>query len=627
MKKNYVIGTVKVIQETVIQKYFQPKIHRLLSLKNQCAISKDHMDLVNHLAISAIIIFLFAQCTPKDGLPLGDPDNGGLFLPGDFEAVVVVDSLEGRARHLTVNTNGDIYVKLRFPNDEGGNAALRDTDNDGKADIIKTFDDYLDRSSYGTEMKIHNGYLYFSSVTRVYRQKLTNELVPDTELELILTDTQPPRQHDTKPLAFDNQGNMYTIFGAPSDACQIDDRSPLSPGMFPCPLLEKRGGIWRFDANKKNQFQEDGVKFATGLRSVVGLDWNDQDNNLYAVVHGRDYLHSTWPRKLTEWQGAVLPSEVFVRLKEGDDAGWPYHYYDQIKGGYYLNPEYGGDGEKQGEGIGKLTEPVVAFPGHFAPNDVLFYTGDQFPERYKNGAFIAFHGSTSSNPYPQTGYFVGFVPMENGTPTGPWEVFADGFAEKEVIINTSDASYRPMGLAVGPDGSLYVSDSKKGKIWRIMYKGDKAQFGMEQLAAMEKRKVTAPNIKTPVEHKDVVVLEEGDMYRLDNGKLSEGGKLYNMFCSICHQRNGLGNDRFPPLDNTEWVLGDKARLINVVLKGLRGEIYVKEKSYNNAMPKLDRLTDEEIAAILTYVRQSFGNNASEIRPGEVANVRKANVAP
>ncbi|MEX0361861.1 MAG: c-type cytochrome, partial [Allomuricauda sp.] len=566
------------------------------------------------------------HCTPKDGLPPGDIDNGGLYLPDDFEAVVVVDSLRGRARHLTVNDNGDIYVKLRFPSEKGGNAALRDTDNDGKADIIEEFDDYLDKSSYGTEMRINNGYLYFSSVTRVYRQKLTNQLVPDTELELILTDTQPPRQHDTKPLAFDNEGNMYTVFGAPSDACQIDDRSPLSPGIFPCPLLEKRGGIWRFDANKKNQFQEDGEKFATGLRSVVGLDWNNQDNNLYAVVHGRDYLHSTWPREFTVWEGAVLPSEVFLRLKEGDDAGWPYHYYDQIKDDYYLNPEYGGDGDKQGVDSDELTPPVVAFPGHFAPNDILFYKGDQFPERYKNGAFIAFHGSTSSNPYPQSGYFVGFVPMENGIPTGPWEVFADGFAGKDIVVNTSEAAYRPMGLSVGPDGSLYVSDSKKGKIWRIMYKGQKTQFGEEQLAGMEERKKTAPNIKTPVEGEDMVVLDD-NLAEYDNENLGEGGKLFNMFCAICHQRNGLGNDRFPPLNGTDWVVGDKTRLINIILNGLRGEILVNGKSYTNYMPKLDRLKDEEIALILTYIRQNFGNEASDVTREEVAKARRTNAEP
>src|SRR6185437_3692435 len=436
---------------------------------------------------------------------LGDPNNGGLILPGGFEAVVVVDSLKGAARHLAVNSNGDIYVKLRFPSAEGGNAALRDEDGDGKANVVKYFDEYQDKSSYGTGMRIHNGYLYFSSVTRVFRQKLTpGQLVPDSKIELMLTDTQPPRQHDTKPIAFDDKGNMYIPFGAPSDCCQAEDRTPFSPGMDPCPILTLRAGIWRFDANKPGQFQKDGQKFATGLRSIVALEWNDKTNNLYTVMHGRDYLHSTWPKYFSEWEGAVLPSEEFLLLKEGSDAGWPYYYYDQMKGKLLLSPEYGGDGKNEGKGP-EYTQPIVGFPGHFAPNDLLFYTGNQFPEHYKDGAFIAFHGSTSSAPYPQSGYFVCFVPCKNGEPSGPWEVFANGFAGVDTVVNTSDAKYRPMVLAMGPDGSLYISDSEKGKIWRVIYKGDKTKFGEAQLSEMAKIKQHAPNLKMPDEVKETSI--------------------------------------------------------------------------------------------------------------------------
>src|SRR5690348_15836930 len=271
------------------------------------------------------IYLLLIACSfhcKKSNSPAGDPDNGGLILPEGFEAVVVVDSLKGAARHLAVNSNGDIYVKLRFPNEKGGNAALRDLDNDGKADSIAYFDEYLDKSSYGTEMRIHNGYLYFSSVTRVFRQKLTpGKLVPTSEIELMMTDTQPPRQHDTKPIAFDKKGNMYIPFGAPSDCCQLQDRTPFAPGMDPCPILELRAGIWRFDANKLNQFQKDGQKFATGLRSIVALEWNNQSDNLYTVMHGRDYLHATWAKYFSELEVTVLLSEEFCLLKEGANAG------------------------------------------------------------------------------------------------------------------------------------------------------------------------------------------------------------------------------------------------------------------------------------------------------------------
>ncbi len=111
----------------------------------------------------------------------------------------------------------------------------------------------------------------------------------------------------------------------------------------------------------------------------------------------------------------------------------------------------------------------MAFPGHWAPNDVLFYTGDMFPEKYKNGAFIAFHGSWNRAPRPQAGYFVAFVPFKGDKPSGEYEVFAQGFTGVDTLKSPDAAKYRPMGLAQGPDGSLYISDSQKGRIWRIFY--------------------------------------------------------------------------------------------------------------------------------------------------------------
>ena len=107
-----------------------------------------------------------------------------------------------------------------------------------------------------------------------------------------------------------------------------------------------------------------------------------------------------------------------------------------------------------------------------APNALLFYTGNQFPEKYKNGAFIAFHGSWNRAPLPQEGYFVAFVPFKNGKPNGEWEIFANGFSGltgDEKVKNPRNAKARPCGLAQGPDGSLYVSDDNKGAIFKISY--------------------------------------------------------------------------------------------------------------------------------------------------------------
>jgi glucose/arabinose dehydrogenase len=561
-----------------------------------------------------VLMLMLIKCSSTDEMPPGDPDNGGLFLPDGFEAVVVVDSLKGRARHIAVNDNGDIYVKARFPK-EGGNIALRDTTGDGKADMIVQWGDYKADGTYGTAMRIHNGYLYFSSQLVVYRMKLQpGKLVPESEIEEILTDDHPHGSHEhvAKPLTFDKNGNIYVPFGANSNNCQEVNRTPYSRGINPCPILEDHGGIWRFDANRTGQTQRDGHRYATGLRSVVALDWNMQDNNLYALQHGRDDLLRLWPTLFSAWQSAELPSEEFLRIKEGSNAGWPYCYYDQNKKQKLLAPEYGGDGTIVGE-CDQYENPLIGFPGHWAPNDLLFYQGDQYPYRYKHGAFITFHGSTNRGPYPQAGYFIAFVPFKDGQPSGPWEVFADGFGGVDPIVNVTDAVYRPMGIAMGPDGSLYISDTEKGKIWRIMFKGDKAGFGETQLAQMEKRKL-ASNVRQPHVENDILQKES----------LTAGAHIYQVYCGTCHQENGRGaSGRFPPLANTSWVTGDKNLLIGIVLKGMEGPIEVNSEQFNGTMPQHSFLSDEEVATVLTYIRQNFGNEASQVTVADVAAVRKA----
>jgi len=242
---------------------------------------------------------------------------------------------------------------LRFSDPAGENIAMRDTDNDGKVDVIKRFGVFEGQGHYGNGMRIHNGYLYFSTAGEVYRNKLkAGELVPSSKTELILTDDYENNvrgggSHIAKPLTFDQDGNLYIPFGAPSDVCRTIVRAPGSMGLDPCPELKRHAGVWRFDANKLNQTQDDGFHYATGIRSIVGMDWNPADNTLYAMQHGRDNFDRTWPDLYTSWQSAMLPAEEFLRVTEGTDAGWPYYYYDQIQGKKLLNPEYGGDGKKK----------------------------------------------------------------------------------------------------------------------------------------------------------------------------------------------------------------------------------------------------------------------------------------
>ena len=124
--------------------------------------------------------------------------------------------------------------------------------------------------------------------------------------------------------------------------------------------------------------------------------------------NGIDNFNTIFPDIYTPWQAAVLPAETLMRVTEGTDYGWPYAYYDHIQKKNVLQPGYGGDGTKVGR-ASEFADPVIGFPGHWAPMDVLFYHGDQFPERYNHGAFVAFHGSTDRSPYPQAGYIVCFV--------------------------------------------------------------------------------------------------------------------------------------------------------------------------------------------------------------------------
>ncbi|OQP65938.1 cytochrome C [Niastella vici] len=557
-------------------------------------------------------------------LPPGDPDNGGLFLPGNFEAVVVADSL-GRARHLTVNTNGDIYVKLTY-NDimhgSGGTVGLRDADNDGKADIITYFGNYKDEGGLPAGIAVHNGYLYTATVKYIFRNKLKpGELLPERGTDTILIDDDENLRkhwHTAKPFAFDRHGNMYVPFGAPSDAAQdINVAGPAGipggKGLDPAPDLERHAGIWRFDENKNGQTQKDGYKYATGIRSVLAIDWNTMDDCLYVAMNGMDNFHTRYPQVYSAWQAAMLPSEPLLKVTEHANFGWPYAYYDHLQRKNVLQPGYGGDGKVIGR-ASKFNIPVMGFPGHWAPMDLLFYTGDQFPERYKQGAFVAFHGSTDRSPYPQAGYIVCFVPFSKGKPAGDWEVFADGFTGVDTVFNTSDAKYRPMGLAMGPDGSLYISESNKGRIWRVMYKGDKNTFRPAQLTAMESRK-SRTYIKTPDEVKD----------NLGLGGVMNGLILYNSYCAGCHQRDGKGdNNRYPPLAASDWIVGNRERLIRVMLQGLQGEIKVNGKTFNGVMPAHGSfLDDHAIASIATYINKAFNKENSLVSSAEVTKLRNA----
>ena len=430
------------------------------------------MKKIKSLSIVVLFLTLYTGCSQafnesdnknsESGL-----NNSELNLPKGFKAVVVAENL-GTGRHLAVRDNGDVYLQLRYTQDEGSTVAMRDTDGDGNADIISYFADLP-----GTGIGIHNGYLYTSTTTTVQRFKFQGEeLLPEMKPEVIVEGFPKQNQHAAKPFTFDGNGNMYVTVGGPSNACMEQTRTKGSPGQDPCPQLERHAGIWKFDAETPAQTQiENGYRYATGIRHAVALRWNPVVDKLYAVQHGRDQLSQFFPDMYSTKDNAQLPAEEFLLLEDGSNFGWPYCYYNHLKEKKLLAPEYGGDRSKVGR-CADMDDPIMGFPGHYAPNDLLFYTGDQFPEKYRNGAFIAFHGSWNRAPEEQEGYNVVFVPFEGEKPSGDWEVFAGGFAGVEKIEGPGDAKYRPTGLAIGPDGALYVSETESGKIWKITYAGE-----------------------------------------------------------------------------------------------------------------------------------------------------------
>ena len=413
--------------------------------------------------------------TAGSGVCVGD--NGGITLSPRFCATVFADKL-GHARHLAVAPNGVVYVNTwsgRYYHDDtpppgGFLIALQDTKGDGRADKIARFSPTkAEGNAGGTGVAIYNGYVYAETNDRVVRYQLpSNGIEPTGVAETVVSGLPLTGDHPMHPFAIDTEGNLYVDLGSATNSCQSQNRMPNVSGNNPCTELETRAGTWRYDANRLDQHFSPAERFVTGLRNGEGISF-DSAGRILATQHGRDQLGQNWPKLYTLRQNANLPAEELVVLTQGSDFGWPECYYDDVQKKLVLAPEYGGDGGKAVGVCAQKKAPVAAFPAHWAPNDMLIYEGGQFPSAYKDGAFIAFHGSWNRAPEPQGGYNVVFQPMADGKPAGPFVVFADGFAG--AIKQPGQAVHRPTGLAVGPDGALYIADDQGGRIWRVTFQG------------------------------------------------------------------------------------------------------------------------------------------------------------
>jgi glucose/arabinose dehydrogenase/mono/diheme cytochrome c family protein len=550
-------------------------------------------------------------------------DDSGLKLPAGFCATVFADGI-GHARHLVVAPTGVVYVNTwsgRYYGDDTPHAggflvALQDTTGSGKADVNKRFGESVETGGAGgTGIGLYKSALYAEINDRIVRYTLPpGAIVPKDPSVTIVSGLPLGGDHPMHPLAIDAAGSLYVDVATATNACQRENRTLHSPGIVPCTELETRGGIWRFDGNKADQIFSPAERFATGIRNAEGFAIDPVANRILVTQHGRDQLHANWPELYKPEQEATQPAEELLLLQQGHDYGWPECYYDEVQRKLVLAPEYGGDGGGTIGVCAKKTAPIAAFPAHWAPNAMALYDKEQFPAHYRHGVFIAFHGSWDRAPYPQSGYNVVFQALNGEHASGNCEIFADGFAG--ATASPGQAAHRPSGLAVGPDGALYVSDDVRGRIYRIVYRGGSAsqatatKFTPCPAATASAGAISVADAKPPEgTHPDAGSAASIPSPPLPPGATADmvamGERIYRgqvagAACTGCHGNNGTGTPLGPDLSDTKWLWSDGSYtgIARTITTGVS-----EPKEYRSPMPPMGgaQLTPEQVSAVAAYV--------------------------
>jgi glucose/arabinose dehydrogenase/mono/diheme cytochrome c family protein len=550
-------------------------------------------------------------------------NDSGLKLPAGFCATIFADGI-GHARHLVVAPNGVVYVNTwsgRYygndtPHAGGFLVALQDTTGAGKADVSQRFGETVQSGGAGgTGIGLYKGALYAEINDRIVRYALPPGAIISRDPAVTIVSGLPlGGDHPMHPFAIDTEGSLYVDVATATNACQLKNRTLQSPGIVPCTELQTRGGIWRYDADKTDQTFSPAERFATGIRNAEGFAIDSTSHSILVTQHGRDQLHANWPDLYKPEEEATQPAEELLLLNQGSDYGWPECYYDAVQRKLVLAPEYGGDGGKRIGQCANKTAPIAAFPAHWAPNAMVQYHAQQFPARYRNGVFIAFHGSWDRAPYPQGGYNVVFQALTGDRASGECEIFADGFAG--AVEAPGQAVHRPSGLAVGPDGSLYVSDDVRGRIYRIVYRGESvAQHATAKFTPCPSATASAGKISvadaTPPEgtHPDAGAAAAAVSHPVPKGATREQvalgdrifhGQVGGAACTGCHGANGAGTPLGPDLTDTKWLWSDGsyAGIAKTISTGVS-----EPKEYRSSMPPMGgaQLTPDQVSAVAAYV--------------------------
>ncbi len=549
-------------------------------------------------------------------------DDSGLKLPPGFCATIFADGI-GHARHLVVAPNGVVYVNTwsgRYygndtPHAGGFLVALQDTTGAGKANVNERFGETKQSGGAGgTGIGLYEGGLFAEINDKIVRYPLSaGSIVPAGPAVPIVTGLPLGGDHPMHPFAIDSDGSLYIDVATATNACQVQNRIPLSPGIDPCKELETRGGIWRYDAKKTNQAFSPAGRFATGIRNAEGFAIDSADQILI-TQHGRDQLHANWPALYKPSEEATQPAEELLLLKRGGDYGWPECYYDAVQAKLVLAPEYGGDGGRKIGPCATKGAPIASFPAHWAPNAMALYDKQQFPVHYRAGVFIAFHGSWDRAPYAQGGYNVVFQALTGDHASGQCEVFADGFAGASE--SPGGALHRPSGLAVGPDGSLFVSDDVRGRIYRIVYRGGSAaadgaaQYTACPSASASPGSISADNAKPPEgTHPNAGAADETAILPVPSGATKEmialGDRIYHgqvggATCTGCHGSDAKGTPLGPDLTSSRWLWGDGsyAAIKKIITTGVP-----QPKQYRSPMPPMGgaQLSSDQVSALAAYI--------------------------
>jgi glucose/arabinose dehydrogenase len=367
-------------------------------------------------------------------VPAGAPVDFPLQVPAGYRISIYARDL-GEARMIAFDAQGVPYVTImnRGVREGGKVVALPDRDHNGMADEVIPVIEHLHRP-HG--LVFHDGHMYVSDPERIYRLLDDDGDLRADRTETVVEGMSGQDDHWARPFVFDSDGNIVVAIGSTCDVCQEGNKTRATISRY------------KLDGSRPEVV-------ARGLRSVVGLAWRPGTDELWAVNNERDSI------------GPEAPPDTALIVREGSHYGWPYCYGDRVVDQAVLaNPDIGTPDKTPKDEFcrTKMTPATMLLPPHVAPLTLDFYDATQFPADMRGGMFMAWHGAFDFST--TTGYRVTFVPFKDGQPQAPQD-FVTGWLKPD-----GDRWYaRPTGVAIGPEGSLYITDDVRGNVYRVDYVG------------------------------------------------------------------------------------------------------------------------------------------------------------